>query len=255
MQGCLKLLKYGYNGQMRALIVGDIHSNLEAFRAVLDDAVRRGGFDRVWCLGDVVGYGPDPVACVALLRRHEHLCVAGNHDRAAIGWLDTRDFNPHAAAACRWTSSRLRPEDVAYLSRLPETVSEGDVTLVHGSLRRPIGEYLLSEEAARATFELLDTPYCFVGHSHVPRLYRETGEGESLREGEPLALGVERLIVNPGAVGQPRDGDPRAAYVIYDDASRTLSFRRVAYDVAATQEKMRRAGLPSRLVERLSVGM
>jgi len=243
---------------MRALIIGDIHSNLEAFRAVLDDAARHGGFDRVWCLGDVVGYGPDPVACIALLRRYEHLCVVGNHDRVAIGWLDTRDFNPYAAAACRWTASRLRPEDVVYLSRLPETVSEGDVALVHGSLRRPIWEYLLSEETARATFELLDTLYCFVGHSHVPCLYRETGQGprfESLREGEPLALGVERLIVNPGAVGQPRDGDPRAAYVIYDDAARTLLFRRVAYDVAATQEKMRRADLPSRLVERLSVGM
>ena len=243
---------------MRALIIGDIHSNLEAFRAVLDDAVRHGGFDRVWCLGDVVGYGPDPVACVALLRRYEHLCVAGNHDRAAIGWLDARDFNPYAAAACRWTASRLRPEDVTYLSRLTEMVSEGDITLVHGSLRRPIREYLLSEEAAHATFGLLDTFYCFVGHSHVPRVYREIGEGprlESLREGEPLALGDERLIVNPGAVGQPRDGDPRAAYVIYDDASRTLSFRRVEYDVAATQEKMRRAVLPPRLVERLAVGM
>jgi diadenosine tetraphosphatase ApaH/serine/threonine PP2A family protein phosphatase len=243
---------------MRALIIGDIHSNLEAFRAVLDDAVRHEGFDRVWCLGDVVGYGPDPVACIALLRRHDHLCVVGNHDRAAIGQLDTRDFNSHAAAACRWTTTHLRAEDVAYLSRLPETLTEGNVTLVHGSLRRPIWEYLLSEEAARATFELLDTACCFVGHTHVPCLYRLIGEEprlESLREGEPFELGVERLIVNPGAVGQPRDGDPRAAYVIYDDASRTLLFRRVEYDVAATQEKMRRVGLPSRLTERLAVGV
>ena len=242
---------------MRTLIIGDIHSNLEAFRAVLDDVERSGGFERLWCLGDVVGYGPDPVACIALLRRHEHLCVAGNHDHAAIGKLDTREFNPFAEAACLWTASRLRPEDIDYLSRLPEKVSEGDFTLVHGSLRHPIWEYLLSEGAARATFQLLDTSYCLVGHSHVPSLCRETQRGprfESLREGGPLELGEERWIVNPGAVGQPRDGDPRASYVIYNDTSQTLMYQRVEYDIAATQEKMRRAGLPAPLADRLSFG-
>ena len=242
---------------MRALILGDIHANLEAFHAVVEDARHRGGFDEVWCLGDVVGYGPDPVACTELLRRQKHVCVVGNHDLAAIGRLDVGDFNPHAAAANRWTARRLRPEDVVYLLQLPEKLHVGCFTLVHGSLRHPIWEYLLSAEAAGATFELLDTACCLVGHSHVPFLCRETSQGylfEEFAEGESFPLKEERWIVNPGAVGQPRDGDPRSSYAIYDDEEGSLVRHRVEYDIATTQEKMRRAGLPGVLIRRLSYG-
>jgi len=242
---------------MRILIVGDIHSNLEAFQAVIEDAGRQGGFERVWCLGDVVGYGPDPLACIALLNRHQHVCVAGNHDRAAIGWLDISDFNPYAAAACRWTVSRLRQEDVAFLSGLPETALEGEFTLVHGSLRHPIWEYITSESHALATFAVLKTRSCLVGHSHVPFLCREVegrAEFEALQEGKPLRWGEERWILNPGSVGQPRDGDPRASYVLYDSYAGTMSHRRVGYDIEAVQEKMREEGLPRPLIDRLSYG-
>lgn len=242
---------------MRALIIGDIHANLEAFHAVLEDAQGRGGFDEVWCLGDVVGYGPDPVACIEFLQQQRHVCVVGNHDLATIGRLDTREFNPHAAAANQWTARKLRPEDVVYLLQLPEKLQMGRFTLVHGSLRHPVWEYLLSEEAAQATFELLDTVCCLVGHSHVPFLCRETSKGylfERFAEGEPFPSEEERWIVNPGAVGQPRDGDPRSSYVIYDDGEGTLVRHRVEYDVATTQEKMRHAGLPDFLIQRLSYG-
>lgn len=242
---------------MRALILADIHANLEAFHAVLEDARNRGGFDQVWCLGDVVGYGPDPVACIELLRRQEHLSVVGNHDLAAIGRLDLREFNPYAATANRWTARKLRPEDIVYLLQLPERLHIGRLTLVHGSLRRPIWEYLLSEEAAQATFQLLDTDCCLVGHSHVPFLCRETGKGylfERLEEEKVFPLEEERWIVNPGAVGQPRDGDSRGSYAIYDDEEETFVAYRVEYDVATTQEKMRRAGLPDFLIQRLGHG-
>jgi len=242
---------------MRALIVADIHANLEAFRAVLEDTADRGGIDELWCLGDVVGYGPDPMACVELLKLQEYVCVVGNHDLAAIGKLDTRDFNPYAAAANRWTSSRLRPEDVVYLSQLPEVLRKSSFTLAHGSLRHPIWEYILSVEAALATFELLDTQCCLVGHSHTPFLCKEAEGGcqfEELRERAPLVMRNERWIVNPGAVGQPRDGDPRSSYAIYDDEENTLVGYRVEYDITATQEKMRRAGLPDILIQRLIYG-
>lgn len=242
---------------MRILIIGDIHANLEAFQAVIEDAGRQDGFERVWCLGDVVGYGPDPLACIALLGRYPHVCVAGNHDRGVVGWLDLGDFNPYAAAVCRWTASRLRQEDIAYLVGLPETAVEGEFTLVHGSLRHPIWEYIMSESHARATFERLKTRVCLAGHSHVPFLCREAGgraDFALLWEREPLRLGEGRWILNPGSVGQPRDGDPRASYVLYDTCDGTLFHRRVEYDIEAVQEKMREAGLPQPLIERLSYG-
>jgi len=237
--------------------LGDIHSNLEAFRAVVDDAGRRGGFERVWCLGDVVGYGPDPLACIALLGRYPHVCVAGNHDRAAIGWLDIGDFNSYAAASCRWTASRLRQEDIAFLLALPEMVVEGEFTLVHGSLRDPLREYITSEWQTLGTFALLTTRFCLVGHSHVPFLCREAdgrADFEAFPEGEMLRLGEERLILNPGSVGQPRDGDPRAAYALYDSCTGTVSHRRVEYDIEAVQQKMRTERLPGPLIDRLSYG-
>lgn len=243
---------------MRIVILADIHSNLEAFRAVLRHAEAGGTIDRLWCLGDVVGYGPDPMACIELLRSYQHHMVMGNHDAAACGEMDTSDFNVAAARAAAWTARQLTDEGRAYLQVLPESVKDGDFTLVHGTLRVPIWEYLLSGEQARDQLDLQETPYSLVGHSHIPFVTR-AGTGdlpvlEYLEDGRTVVLGEGRLILNPGGVGQPRDGDPRASYALYDARASTITLHRVEYDIAETQRKMREAGLPTWLIERLSVG-
>ena len=244
---------------MRYAIIADIHSNLAAFRAVLDDIERRGGVEEVWCLGDIVGYGPDPHRCIEILRQHNHVCVAGNHDWAAIGKIDTSDFNPDAADACHWTAQQLAPEDVDYLQNLPLVIQKDDFTLVHGSPREPIWEYLLSTSNARENFDFFQTRYCLVGHSHVPLLFRY-GESGDCTFSQPstdigIALGGVRLIINPGGVGQPRDGDPRASYAIYESEARIVRLYRVPYDIEATQARMLEHRLPIRLISRLSYGM
>jgi predicted phosphodiesterase len=244
---------------MRYAILADIHANLAAFTAVLDDIKNRGGVEEIWCLGDVVGYGPDPHPCLELLCRHRHVCVAGNHDWAAIGKLDTNYFNPDAAAACHWTARQLSPDDVDYLKKLLLVIEKGDFTLAHGSPREPIWEYLLSTDAAQENFAHFKSPFCLVGHSHVPLAfqYGETGV-VSFNPFSPdidLALGESRLIINPGGVGQPRDGDPRASYAIYDSETKMVRLYRVPYDIRATQAKMVERGLPIRLATRLSFGV
>lgn len=246
---------------MRIVIVADMHSNLEAFEAVLAHAAASGGggpIDRLWCLGDVVGYAADPGACVALLRRYPHAAVVGNHDLAAIGRLGTDDFNPMAARAAAWTGEHLTAEEHRYLSSLPFVVVEDDFTLVHGSLRSPEWEYLLSVEAAEEHLRLQETPYGLVGHSHVPFVAVER-EGSPpdmipLEDGDVVELGDSRLVVNPGGVGQPRDGDPRASYAAFDSEARTITLHRVEYDLETAQRKIREAGLPSYLAERLIHG-
>jgi diadenosine tetraphosphatase ApaH/serine/threonine PP2A family protein phosphatase len=244
---------------VRYAIIADIHANLAAFTAVLDDIERRGGVEELWCLGDVVGYGPDPHECLELLWQYNHVCVAGNHDWGAIGKLDTSDFNPYAAAACHWTAQQLSREDVQYLESLPLVVQKGDFTLAHGSPREPIWEYLFSTNSARENFAYFKSQFCLVGHSHVPLVFEcsETGSC-SLSEfpaGVTLTLAKNRLIINPGAVGQPRDGDPRASYAIYDDETRTVSRYRIPYDIGTTQARMMEYRLPIRLVSRLSYGL
>lgn len=242
---------------MRYAILADIHGNLVAFQAVLDDAEARGGFDEIWCLGDVVGYGPEPHQCIELLRSFKHLCIAGNHDWAAIGNMDTSDFNPVAAQACQWTASQLTEEDIAYLKALPLTLVQDNFTLAHGSPREPIWEYLLSPEQARENLDYFTTAYCLVGHSHVPLIFEQIGRSVAYRvlnDGMKIELGENRLIINPGGVGQPRDGDPRAAYAIYDSEGQTVFHYRVEYDIAVTQKKMAERGLPLSLILRLSHG-
>ena len=240
---------------MRYAILADIHANLTAFEAVLCDIEKQGGVAGIWCLGDIVGYGPDPSECIALLRGKNHLCVAGNHDWAAIGKLEMSEFNPDAAAACRWTASQLSPEDVNYLDSLPITVRRNDFTIVHGSPREPIWEYILSASMAYANLGHFDTAYCLVGHSHLPVVFEDAGDTAVVR-GIPttLKLGIARLIINPGSVGQPRDGDPRASYAIYNHDERTICHRRVPYNIEETQERMVQKDLPGFLVERLSYG-
>ena len=240
---------------MRYLIISDIHSNLAAFEAVLADA---GAFDRVWCLGDVVGYGPDPNECIEQLRDLPHICVAGNHDWATLGKLDIEDFNADAKKACLWTREQLSPSNLEYLESLPKSLVEEDFTLVHGSPRHPIWEYILNPSIAEANFEYFDTRFCFVGHTHVPVIYRDNPNQacDTLipSPDAQLVLGEERLIINPGSVGQPRDGDPRASYAVLDSDELALEYRRIPYPIEITQARMVEKGLPVRLIMRLAYG-
>ncbi|MBI2855181.1 MAG: metallophosphoesterase family protein [Chloroflexi bacterium] len=245
---------------MRYAILADIHSNLEAFQAVIEDLSRRGGYQKILCLGDIVGYGPDPHACIELLKSNEHLCVAGNHDLAAVGAIDTRSFNPVAEEAARWTSQHLSEADRLYLGQLPLRAAEGRFTLVHGSPREPVWEYITSAQTAAESLAHFDTPYCLVGHTHVSAIFRCVDEKHSkcFLEDFPIDEGFElphdRTIMNPGSVGQPRDWDPTASYAILDTEEHTIVRHRTPYDVAHTQEKMRRAGLPGHLIVRLNYG-
>ena len=244
---------------MRYAIIADIHANLAAFTAVLDDIKRWGGVDEIWCLGDIVGYGPDPHQCIELLRQYNHVCVAGNHDWAAIGKLATSEFNPDAGIVCRWTTQQLSPEDVEYLENLPEIIQKGDFTLVHGSPREHIWEYLISIGSAKENFDYFQSQFCLVGHSHVPMVFKydetDTCSSSQFVPDIKLVLGKSRLIINPGAVGQPRDGDPRASYAIYDSETEMIRLCRVPYDVGVTQTRMVKQNLPMRLVARLGQGI
>ncbi|MCH7698246.1 MAG: metallophosphoesterase family protein [Chloroflexi bacterium] len=243
---------------MRIAIISDIHANLTAFRAVLDHAKDGGAIDGLWCLGDIVGYGPHPNECIAELRSYDNKTVAGNHDLAACGKMGTEDFNEAAASAAQWTEGQLSDDARSYLENLPMTVEEGDFTFVHGSLRWPEWEYLLSGEQAQAQFELQKTPISLVGHTHLPAVCLEDEAGPpTLRpaaDGERLELGDGRWIINPGGAGQPRDGDPRASYAVYDSGDASITFSRVDYDISATQKSMEEAGLSQWLIERLAYG-
>ena len=228
---------------MRCAIISDIHGNLDALQTVLADA---GEVDALWCLGDLVGYGPEPNACVDLLRGRGAVCVAGNHDWAAIGKMDTADFNPEASEAARWTGAQLSPENLAYLEGLPTqlvTGAEGESPRPRQPARSGL-EYLTHLSAARLNFSYFQTLYCLVGHTHVPLVFQHplpvapagpagpAGDGvppdpvdrsteyETIvpQPGLPFALGANRLIVNPGSVGQPRDGNPDASYMLFESA-------------------------------------
>jgi diadenosine tetraphosphatase ApaH/serine/threonine PP2A family protein phosphatase len=242
---------------VRALIVSDIHANLVALEAVL----RHARFDAVWCLGDTVGYGPQPVECIARMRELKAVWVAGNHERASTGAMGIEDFNPDAGAAALWTRERLSKEDKRFLDRLPEVHRQGPFTLVHGTLRRPLWEYLYSREIALAHLELQETPFSLVGHTHIPSYAVQEPERpqrcELLRllDSETVELRADaKTVLNPGSAGQPRDGDPRASYALYDDNEQSVRVHRVEYDIKATQALMASAGLPVWLIQRLSRG-
>lgn len=243
---------------MRIVVVADVHANLEAFEAVLQHARDNGGVDAIWSLGDLVGYGPDPMPCIDLLQSFEHEAIAGNHDYAAIGAIGVDDFNPHAAAAALWTGQQLSLEARVWIGGLePEMVLEPAFTLVHGSLIDPIWDYLVYSDSAAEHLTRQTTPYGFVGHTHLPQLFVATSSGaesSSLEDGYTLQLRDARFVANPGSVGQPRDGDPRAAYAVIDTDTERITFHRVAYDIAKTQSKMREAGLPDVLWQRLVSG-
>ncbi len=241
---------------MRVLVISDIHANLPAFETVLEDA--QGRWDIIWCLGDLVGYGPNPNECVALLRQHEHVSLTGNHDWAALGKLDINDFNEEAQKAALWTRGVMTEETRSFLDAQPAKRVIDEFTLAHGSPRHPIWEYILDSETALENFSHFDTPYCLVGHTHVPVLLAEQGPNEiavfNPTYRETIYLEDTRAIINPGSVGQPRDSDPRAAYALLNTEELTWEYYRVNYPVEKTQERIRDAGLPKSLATRLAYG-
>lgn len=242
---------------MRIAVLSDIHSNLVALDAVLASL---GSVDTVWVLGDVVGYGPEPDAVVDRLVAIGAVAVTGNHDAAAVGAADVAWFNPDARAAIEWTRRRMTATTRAWLAELPPTLVEPPAALVHGSFREPLWEYITSGAEARASLRLLGDESLTLGlhgHTHLPVLWRLSGDELELirvEDGSRIELDERLVLANPGSVGQPRDGDPRASYLVYDTDRAELVWHRVAYDVGATQAAMRRAGLPRWLVERLAVG-
>lgn len=254
---------------MRVLVISDVHANLTALNEVLADAnsvewLGRAGFDALWSLGDIVGYGPWPNECIQRLQQFNgHLRVAGNHDWAALGRLDIEEFNREARKMVLWTQQHLDSTSLAYLRSLPDQpLLHGEFTITHASPRQPVWEYIHTGSVARENAPYIDTPYCLVGHTHVPRIYRLTVEQDNVActthgpvYNHDIALaGPHRLIINPGSVGQPRDNDPRASYALLDTEQALWRYRRVRYDVEITQAAMRKAGLPERLITRLAYG-
>jgi diadenosine tetraphosphatase ApaH/serine/threonine PP2A family protein phosphatase len=240
---------------LRIGVVADIHSNLTALQAVLEDM---GPLDRLWCLGDFVGYGPWPNECIGLLRERDVRAIAGNHDLAAIGAISTADFNPDAAMAADWTAKQLSSDSLRFLESLEPQREIDGVTLSHGSPRDPIWEYVLSGETAAAGLQRCATKLCLVGHTHIPSLFEQRSPTETGAEyqdaGSSHAI-RRRAIANPGSVGQPRDRDPRAAYLLFDMDAATLEWRRVPYDVGQVQARMREVRLPQFFIDRLEHGV
>ncbi len=240
---------------MRIAVLSDIHSNVVALDAVLDHA---GEVDAIWQLGDVVGYGPEPDAVVGRLSERGATGVRGNHDAAAIGGPEIDWFNPEARAAAEWTRDTISADSRAWLTDLPERRTLEGIALVHGSPRDPLREYVTDHEIAGANMDLQGTQHGLHGHTHVPVAWMATPERVALVRAEDtttLALGTYRTLLNPGSVGQPRDGDPRAAYLVLDLELGRVSWHRVAYDIAPVQTAIRAAGLPSRLAARLALGI
>lgn len=240
---------------MRVAVISDVHANYHALEAVLKeiDAAR---VDLVWCLGDTVGYGPRPNECCDAMRDRADHCLVGNHDLVVLGELTVSEFNDEAAAAAIWTKEILTPESRALLASLKPFGAVEGVDLFHASARDPVWEYVLTEEAARATLELSSAPLILVGHSHVAlAITADDGRvaGGPARGGSKVTLDGRRLL-NPGSVGQPRDGDPRAAWMLLDLEKRFAEFRRVPYSIERTQAEMRERGLPQALAARLERG-
>ncbi|MFA5146348.1 MAG: metallophosphoesterase family protein [Candidatus Omnitrophota bacterium] len=241
---------------MRYAILSDIHGNIEAFRAVCD-ALSTEGIDRYLSTGDVVGYGADPASCIALLRSLKpEATVAGNHDWGVAGLADISYFNHMARSAVIWTKGVLGKDDIGYLGSFPLVYERDGVTVVHGTLDEPESfSYILTADDASPTADMMNTDICFVGHSHCPGIFVSasgrvrplSGTGVTLESGK-------RYVVNAGSIGQPRDSDPRASFVVYDERERTVEIKRAAYDIGAAQKKIMSAGLPRELALRLAEG-
>lgn len=234
--------------------MSDVHSNLPALTAVLADM---GSVDELWCLGDMVGYGPFPSECLEVLRSAGCLAVPGNHDYGCAGKIPLDDFNVDARWACEWTRDQIGADQLEYLAALQPVRTEGDFTLAHGTPHEPISEYMAYASTARLSFHYFSSRYCLVGHTHVPLVFLDSGtQPRTFNPGPaaPLLLDATRAIINPGSVGQPRDGNPQASYGLIDTEEATMYFRRVDYDVTGIQQKMRELDFPERLIKRLAYG-
>ena len=243
---------------MRTLVISDIHANLSALEAVLEDAQP---FDRVWCLGDLVGYGPDPNQCIDRVRTLPNLqCVKGNHDAAILGDIDTWAFRAEAREALAWLETELDPDNKVWLAGLEARLDLEEVTLAHGSPRNPIWEYVMDVGVAYENMAAFETGFCLVGHTHIPCIYLMS-EGTAptpylyfFQQDEPFVF-YTKSILNPGSVGQPRDHNPMASYLLYDDEKELpWLYRRVAYDIESVQKRILAAGLPVRNAARLAEG-
>jgi len=240
----------------RVAVISDVHGNRHALEAVLE-AVAAEEPDEVWCLGDLVGYGPQPNECCRTVAAHADLCLAGNHDLVVLGSLSIHDFAGDAAAAAQWTQTILANDAREFLAGLGSSARRDGVELFHGSARDPVWEYVLSEEAAWWTLQATTAPIVLVGHSHVPLAIFLDGEdlgGGLAPEATVVDLAAGRWLLNPGSVGQPRDGDPRAAYLLLEPGRRA-SFHRVNYPIDRTQDEIRERGLPEALAARLAEGL
>jgi predicted phosphodiesterase len=242
---------------MRILVISDVHANYTALEAVLKDA---GTVDETWCLGDMVGYGPDPNAVVEQIREIPSLtCILGNHDMAAIGKIPFEAFNGDARRALEYHERVLTADNMDFLRSLPHDLKvRGEASIVHGSPRDSVWEYILNSLSARLNFDHFTTSWCFVGHSHLQCMFRLDTDTDRvglapIRAGEPVQL-QPRAILNPGSVGQPRDRDPRAAYAIYDTTEVTWEPRRVEYNIPEVQERIREARLPEKHAIRIAEG-
>lgn len=240
---------------MRTLIVSDIHSNIHALDAVFAQAEEDEPIDSVLCLGDTVGYGPAPMACLERLWERHAVCIMGNHDAAVAGLLSLDHFNSVAAEANRWNGEQLTDDARGYLRGLSQQLVDPPFLLVHGTPRDPLWDYLVTYGQAVEAWESTETSDVLVGHSHIQfACVAGSGIEQAGPEGFNIPLGRARLVVNPGSVGQPRDKDPRAAYAVYDDESRFIRLHRAWYDISATQRDMADVGLPEPLISRLSLG-
>jgi predicted phosphodiesterase len=241
---------------MQVAVISDVHGNVQALEAVLEaiDAVQ---VDEIWCLGDVVGYGGDPVRCMEIVDERAAVCLAGNHDLVVAGVIDIDMFAHDARDAAEWSRTVLTEEQIAALATRMPGGTRAEVQMFHGSIRDPVWEYVVDPRTAAACLERQRQPLCLVGHSHVQLLWGyENGElvGGTVAAGATLAYGEGPFIVNPGSVGQPRDGDPRAGYVVLDTEAGTATWLRADYEIRAAQDAIRDAGLPLRLAARLAEG-
>lgn len=242
---------------MRILVMSDIHANYTALQAVLKDA---GAVDETWCLGDLVGYGPDPNAVVEEIQEIKNLtCLMGNHDVGVIGRMSLETFNGEAKRSLMHHEKVLTASNMDFIRSLPsKTKTRGEATIAHGSPRDPLWEYILNTLTARLNFDHFETPWCFVGHSHIQSVFVKDEESDrvTVEQTKPdMAISLRpKLILNPGSVGQPRDRDPRAAYAIYDTEARTWTPKRVEYNIAEVQQRIREAGLPEKHAVRIGEG-
>lgn len=236
---------------MKLAVFSDIHSNIEALDRVLEK-ISLENVDGIICCGDIVGYGPEPNECIEKIKRLKDLkIVAGNHDRAVAGLFDVNWFNDNAKTAILWTVSRITEKNKDFLKDLPEKIVEENFTAVHGSPGEPISEYLIKPSDMQENLKFFETQMCFIGHSHYPFVYTNEKNITKLQENEPIKI-VSKSIINPGSVGQPRDGDNRACFLILE--GNEITFHRVEYDIEKVQNKMREKFLPESLIMRLSYG-